>query len=132
MTCSEDSHHRSGKRRIVCGKSCGIEAARASLCSFADADDLIVPGKLDAQIQHMLAEQLDVSICNYVIAVLLKQHAKTDDMIAIHKSFELADFLYKWERSLTIQIHCGLFSRRALQEIRFSTELHAKESWYFW
>lgn len=141
LRCLRDAAGLFPKIRIIdqengglsAARNTGIEAAKGAFIQFLDADDLIVPGKLDAQIQHMLADQLDVSICNYVIAdASLKQHAKTDDTIAVHKSFELADFLYKWERSLSIPIHCGLFSRRALQEIRFSTELHAKEDWYFW
>ena len=62
----------------------------------------------------------------------MKKHAKIDETISKHKSFELVDFLYKWERSLSVPIHCGLFSRNAFAKIRFNQDLHAKEDWLFW
>lgn len=118
---------------LSASRNTGIAAASGTYIQFLDADDLLVPGKLDAQVAHLLHGNLDVSICNYLIAdAQLHNHSKTDETIAIHGTFELKDFLFKWERSLSIPIHCGLFSRRALSKIRFNTELHAKEDWVFW
>lgn len=114
-------------------RNSGIDASTGEYLQFLDADDLLVPGKIDAQVQHLLGENIDISICNYLITdSSLKKHAKIDETISKHKSFELVDFLYKWERSLSVPIHCGLFSKNAFAKIRFNQDLHAKEDWLFW
>jgi hypothetical protein len=44
----------------------------------------------------------------------------------------LDDFLFQWERGLTIPIHSALFKRSALSDVRFNETLSAKEDWLFW
>ena len=118
---------------LSAARNTGLDVAKGEYVQLLDADDQLVPGKLDAQMAHIQTCGATVSICNYLIGdSTLAKLAKTDETIANHASYGLADFLFKWERSLSIPIHCGLFSREVFNQVRFNTTLHAKEDWVFW
>ncbi len=109
----------------------GVAEARGSFIQFLDADDLLAPGKLDAQVAQLRSNpSIDVSICNFLLCDDSRTvFSKPDEAIA-HVRLELEDFLYRWERGFVIPIHCGLFRRGILEA--FDTEAVAKEDWLFW
>lgn len=125
--------HRQANQGLSGARNAGLELARGEFVQFLDADDLLAPGKIDAQVAQLrLNPRLDVSICDF----LLCDESRTDfskpgEAIA---PFDLAldDFLYRWERGFAIPIHCGLFRQRVLSEVRFDTAARAKEDWLFW
>lgn len=109
----------------------GVAEARGAFIQFLDADDLLAPGKLDAQVAQLRGNpSIDVSICNFLLCDNSRtMFSKPDEAIA-HSRLELEDFLYRWERGFVIPIHCGLFRYGILEA--FDTEAVAKEDWLFW
>jgi glycosyltransferase involved in cell wall biosynthesis len=114
-------------------RNTGIAAATGEFVQLLDADDLIVPPKLDLQVAHFqVAQDLDVSVSNFLLCdkdrVTFLKH---DEAIAGY-DFVLQDFLYKWERGFAIPIHCALFRRASLPSRPFDVAARAKEDWIFW
>lgn len=124
---------RQANRGLSGARNAGIEASTGDFIQFLDADDLLVPGKLDAQIAHFLVSQrLDVSVCNFLLCDDLRNvFSKPDEAIA-QFDLTLEDFLYRWERGFVIPIHCALFRRAVFNVVRFDEEARAKEDWIFW
>ncbi|KML17811.1 MULTISPECIES: glycosyltransferase family 2 protein [Burkholderia cepacia complex] len=114
-------------------RNTGIAAATGEFVQLLDADDIVVPPKLDLQVAHFqVANALDVSVSNFLLCDDTRSvFSKNDEAIA-HSSLSLSDFLYKWERGFAIPIHCALFRRTVLMDAPFDTSARAKEDWLFW
>jgi len=114
-------------------RNLGIENSTGEFLQLLDADDLIIPRKIDVQIAHLEStDSVYVSVCDFLFAELdLVSFSRRDDLIAGY-SLGLSDFLYKWERGLSIPIHCALFRRSVFDKVRFNTVVLAKEDWIFW
>jgi glycosyltransferase involved in cell wall biosynthesis len=128
------------KVKLISQKNSGLSSARNAgirestgyYIQFLDADDILVPGKIDAQIAHLRGTKNSVSICNYLLAdERMERLFKSQETIAPF-SLNITSFLYKWERALSIPIHCGLFNHLVFENLYFNTELTAKEDWVFW
>lgn len=111
----------------------GIRESKGEFIQFLDADDLLLPNKIDLQLQHFnITKDLAVSISNYLFSDgELVDFQKPEPSIGDFK-LEADDFLFKWERGLSIPIHCALFRRSVLLENFFVESLTAKEDWVFW
>ncbi len=112
-------------------RNAGIEIVSGKYIQFLDADDILAPGKIDAQISYT-ENEYSVMVSNYLTCdENSRNFFKTEETV---KGFDytLDNFLYKWERGLSVPIHCGLFPKKIFDEIKFDTELSAKEDWFFW
>lgn len=114
-------------------RNTGLACTTGEYVQFLDADDILIPPKLDLQVAHFaVASALDVSVCNFWLGDhTLTTITKHDEAIA-HTDLSLHDFLYRWERGFSIPIHCALFRRASLPAAPFDVSLRAKEDWVFW
>ena len=46
--------------------------------------------------------------------------------------FSLESFLFNWQISFSLPIHCPLIRARVVRSLRFDEELSAQEDWLFW
>jgi O-antigen biosynthesis protein len=130
------------KTRIINTENQGLSAARnngfkvadGELIQFLDADDIILPGKLEEQTK-IFDHYSDVDVCYTNFRI----HDIKKGIILPHPSNELIevepllDFLFRWERGLSIPIHCSLFKKRIWDsKLPFNEGLKAKEDWLMW
>lgn len=109
----------------------GLKNAHGEYIQFLDADDILVPGKIDTQICLKKGGK-SLLVSNYLTCDdNCQKFFKTEETIKGCKH-TLNDFLFKWERGLSVPIHCGLFPKEIFNKIEFDTELSAKEDWVFW
>jgi glycosyltransferase involved in cell wall biosynthesis len=114
-------------------RNTGLGRASGAFVQFLDTDDLLVPGKIDKQVDHFsIVPGLDVSVSDYMLCDETRIACSKVASAISTSSFELSDFLFCWERGLSIPIHCGLFRREILDDVRFDESLRAKEDWVFW
>lgn len=114
-------------------RNTGIALSTGRYIQLIDSDDLLLPGKIDYQIEHFrITKDLDISVTDFFLC--------DEEVIDFTRMFpsigtfnlSLDDFLFKWERGLTIPIHCALIKKEVFSGFLFSEHLSAKEDWIFW
>ena len=125
--------HRQVNQGLSGARNSGLALARGSFVQFLDSDDVLAPGKIDAQLAQLHVNMaLDVSVCNFLLCDESRSDFSKPDEAIARFALDEQDFLYRWERGFSIPIHCGLFRRSVLESVRFDTSARAKEDWLFW
>ena len=124
---------RQENRGLAGARNTGLDHARGEYVQFLDSDDLLAPSKIDRQVAHFRdVPDLDVSACDYILWDTETDRMRGDGDPVGRMALSLHNFLYYWERGLSVPIHCALLRRDAVGEQRFETTLRAKEDWAFW
>lgn len=124
---------RQSNQGLSGARNTGLKAARGQFIQFLDADDVLAPGKIDAQLAQMAVNPaIDVSVCNFLLCDESRSNFSKPEEAIARFDLTLDDFLYRWERGFAIPIHCGLFQRRVLPKDGFDVRARAKEDWLFW
>ena len=125
--------HRQANKGLSGARNSGLALARGRFVQFLDADDVLAPGKIDAQVAQMdVNPLLDVSVCNFLLCDESRSDFTKPEEAIARFALDEQDFLYRWERGFSVPIHCGLFRSEVLQDVRFDTSARAKEDWLFW
>ncbi len=117
---------------LASARNAGIACSTGDFIQFLDADDLLAPGKIDAQlIEFFKNEDLEVSLTNYFTSNDELSEFYNIQTIDGH-DLSLESFLFAWEKELSVPIHTALFRRIVLDKVRFPETIYAKEDWIFW
>jgi glycosyltransferase involved in cell wall biosynthesis len=113
-------------------RNSGLEAAKGDFIQFLDSDDLLSSDKFQKSIDAVEKDGADVVISNFIrfkknLNQLKKAFCKLEE-----QTFTYESILLQWDRRFSIPIHCGLFKRETIGNVRFNEKLKAKEDWFFW
>ena len=116
-------------------RNAGFAASTGDFVQFLDADDLLARNKLSHQMRQLqLCPAIDVSVSDYYTSDEGRGEVTAPPSSIAPFALGLEDFLFRWERGLSIPIHCALFRRRAFRPGHppFVEGQRAKEDWLFW
>lgn len=119
---------------LAASRNNGYLIAEGEYIQFLDADDFIISGKLEEQVKIM-EEDLSIGVCYSNYLTFTGNPDNTAGRYSEHFLGEdpLTDFLFKWERGLSIPIHSALFRKSVFHQGRpFINDLKAKEDWVMW
>ena len=98
--------------------------SKGQFIQFLDADDLLVPSKIDTQIALLEQHGCDICIDDYMLCDEKKSNLNNPPSNTIG-DYELCfeDIAQYWEREMSIPIHCALFRKQVIEEVQFDEEL---------
>jgi glycosyltransferase involved in cell wall biosynthesis len=114
-------------------RNLGLANSKGDFILFLDSDDFIAPDKLLLSVKSFLEDtSLDLVITDFnsvlgAKLVQLQPFVKLADF-----TFNFENILHKWDLGFSIPIHCALFKKDSVGDIRFNETLKAKEDWLFW
>lgn len=129
----------SANRGLPGARNIGIENAVGKYVKFIDADDLLIAGSVDKQVEFIEKQQVDACIGGYIFFGIGFGHAievldvfqEFRDRKHVEEGFWTEKFFIEnWEEGLTIPIHSLLIKREAT--LRFDETLNSKEDFDFW
>lgn len=127
---------------LASARNAGIADASGDWIQFLDADDLLLPGSIDGRLEAYECSMRRAAAASRTAGVI-GQYAILDDAAGQVWSPEIdqpnARLLHfsavasRWERGVTLPIHCVLLRREALPTApAFDEGLFSKEDWLFW
>lgn len=134
--CEKDArfvYHYKKNGGLSSARNLGLTNSKGDFILFLDSDDFMAPEKLLLSVNSFFEDtSLDLVITDFnsvfgAKLVQLEPFVKLADF-----TFNLENILYKWDLGLSIPIHCALFKKDSVGEIRFNEKLKAKEDWLFW
>jgi glycosyltransferase involved in cell wall biosynthesis len=110
----------------------GLDNAEGDCIVFLDSDDCIEENKLEASLNLMIKDDLDLVISDFCMFYTNPLKRKAPFCNLKNQNFSLKSIVLNWDSEYTIPIHCGFFNSSLFENIRFSEDLKAKEDWMMW
>jgi glycosyltransferase involved in cell wall biosynthesis len=116
----------------------GLVHARGRFIQFLDSDDVILPNKLELQVQQLSANQSHcLSFCDYKLGSENDIYTPPDSAVYLPPILDEVTTVYElaadWETRLSIPAHCFLFNKAFFdQGIMFNEALANHEDWDCW
>src|SRR5262245_5679734 len=126
---------RQANEGLAAARNRGVRESSMPFVQFLDADDLLLPSKLARQAAALQADtEAGAAICDYAFTDESGEARRAPDGLrVVMREPALEDVLLRWERELSIPLHCGLFRRGVWGEgDPFVPGFRAKEDWIFW
>jgi glycosyltransferase involved in cell wall biosynthesis len=125
---------RTPNRGLAATRNLGLGLSSGRFVKFLDADDLLLPGSLDVQIDHLgsnpdtHAHLIGYCLANHDLSAFRPPDRDTLPTRPLSAGYVAT----AWETELSIPIHCALFRREFIEDVPFREDLEAKEDWVFW
>ena len=110
----------------------GLNNAEGDCIVFLDADDCIEENKLEASLNLMIKDDLDLVISDFHMFYTNPLKRKAPFCNLNNQKFSLKSIVLNWDSEYTIPIHCGFFNSSLFENVRFNENLKAKEDWVMW
>lgn len=107
----------------------GLERSTGSWIQFLDCDDFIHSEKFSKSIA-LIDENRNLILGNFE---MIAEGMVTPPFCDITKyPITLENLILQWDVDFNIPIHCPIFKKESIGNIRFNEQLKAKEDWLFW
>ncbi len=125
------------KRGVSGVRNKGLAEARGKFIQFLDADDIIKPQKIEAQLQAASKETgLIVAYCDYYTCPEDDLNVQTSRYLdpRFRTENKLTELIARWETKMSIPMHCFLLDSRFFTQhkIRFDERLKNHVDWDCW
>mgnify|MGYP003290330313 CR=1 FL=1 len=115
-------------------RNAGLDAAKGDYVQFLDSDDIILPRKIEKQVQSLENDDVDVCVCHHSMFTTDINQTWENKFSQSVYDLTYQGFMYNWGENFVIAIHSGLFKRAFIEQynLRFDEKVGALEDWLFW
>lgn len=126
--------YRTANKGASSARNYGYSLAKGNFIQFLDADDFLDKNKFEEQIRIFKNdESIDVCYTDYRYFIEETKEYR-DPYFSVKLSKDpLEDFLYRWQRGLSIPIHSAMFRKKIWKsELPFIEGFGVAEDWIMW